>query len=265
MIDGKTYAPASDEFPLMVTPGGLSAPDVEDELAVVDPGTWVGLEVIVPEDADPLRGAALREVVVDGILGTPVKCGKDTGNVLLFDVTGTTPTLVGAATGAVLPYNRRVDVGSDFEVRNGHTYRVMALVTESRSFAASKSKSWLGITGAVRTITSSPCDGMAIAASLATDDEGRTMAIRWRERQLPEKPVDTADTGGDTGDTGTTTDDSGKSGKDSPPPIDAGRNDGYEDGSAGGGCSCSSRATPAALLGILLGLPLALRRRRSTE
>src|SRR4029079_11394949 len=118
MIDGKTYAPATDEFPLMVTPGGLSEPDVDDELTEVDEGTWVGLEVTVPEDHDPLRGAALREVVVDGILGAPVTCGKNSGNVMLFDVTGT-PKLVGAATGAVLPYNRRVDVATDFEVRNG--------------------------------------------------------------------------------------------------------------------------------------------------
>ena len=259
-IDGKTYAPGTDEFPLVVTPGGLPAPDVDDELTEVEPGTWVGLEVEVPPDADPLRGAAVREVVVDGILAAPVKCGKDTGNVMLWDVTTDKPTLVAAQTGAVLPYNRRVDVATDFELRNGHRYRVLALVTEARSFAAVKSKSWVGIRGAVQGIPVSPCDGTAIA-TLPVDAGDRTMAIRWRERQLAAKPVDTADTG-DTGgdDSGTTTDDSGKEGKDSPPPIDAGRND-YGDDEAGGGCSCASGPSQANVLWLLLGLPLVLRRR----
>jgi hypothetical protein len=261
MIDGKTYPPGTDEFPLVVTPGGLSAPDVDDELTEVEPGTWVGLEVSVPTDADPLRGAALREVVVDGILGAPVTCGKDVGNVMLWDVTEK-PTLVAAATGAVLPYNRRVDVATDFELRNGRTYRVMALVTEARSFAAVKSKSWVDVRGALQITPASPCDGEAIAWPTAADDD-RTMAIRWRERQLVEKPVDTADTAdtGETGDTGTTTDDSGKNGEDSPPPIDAGRNDAYVDDETAGGCSCASGGRRGSFVWLLVGLPWLLRRR----
>ena len=125
-----------------------------------------------------------------------------------------------------------------------------------------KSKSWVGITGAVQTVTSSPCDGMAIASAFASDDEGRTMAIRWRERELSEKePTDTADTG-DTGDTGTATDDSGKGTKDSRPPIDHGRNDGYQDERTEiGGCSCASSRSQANVLWLLLGLPWLLRRR----
>jgi hypothetical protein len=138
----------------------------------------------------------------------------------------------------------------------------MALVTEARSFAAVKSKSWVDVRGALQITPASPCDGKAIAWPTAADDD-RTMAIRWRERQLVEKPVDTADTAdtGETGDTGTTTDDSGKNGEDSPPPIDAGRNDAYVDDETAGGCSCASGGRRGSFVWLLVGLPWLLRRR----
>jgi hypothetical protein len=250
MIDGTLHAPGTKEFPLVVTPGGLSAPDVDDELTEVDPGTWVGLEVTVPSDDDPDRVAAVREVVVDGILGPPVTCGKNTGNVMLWDVTGS-PTLVAAETGAVLPYNRRVDVATDFVLENGRTYRVVALVTETREFAAVASKSWLGITGAVELHPASPCDGAAIASPAASSGD-RTMTVRWRERNLA---------GFEPEDTGTTKDDSGKEGEeDSSPPWSDGFSD---DDEKTGGCSCGFAITRATATWLLLGLPLLWRRRRS--
>ena len=253
MIDGTTYPAGTDEFPLVVTPGGLSAPEADDELTEVDPGTWVGLEVNVPSDDDPERRAAVREVVVEGILGAPVTCGAKTGNVMLWDVTGK-PSLVAAETGAVLPYNRRVDVATNFVLENGRTYRVVARVSEARDFAAAASKSWLGVTGALQLIPASPCDGAAIA-SPAVSGGDRTMAIRWRERGLPsEEPKDTGDTGDDTG---TTADDSGKASDDSSPWSFS------EDDEKAGECSCASGTKPATAMWVLLGLPLLWRRRRS--
>ena len=124
-----------------------------------------------------------------------------------------------------------------------------------------KSKSWVEIEGAVQGIPVSPCEGAAIA-TLPVDDGDRTMAIRWRERVLAEKAPDTGDTG-DTGgdDSGTTTDDSGKETKDSPPPIDAGRNDAYGDDYPVSGCGCASGRSQAIAVWILLGLPWLVRRR----
>jgi hypothetical protein len=102
---------------------------------------------------------------------------------------------------------------------------------------------------------------MAVAAAFANDDEGRTMAIRWRERELSEtEPTDTGDTG-ETEDTGTTKDDSGKEAKDSRPPIDQGRNDVYEDEPAEGGCGCGSSPTTGTAMLWLASLLIVTGRR----
>jgi hypothetical protein len=263
-IGGTTYAPETDEYPLIETPGGLWAPHVDDEIAPVDAGTWVGLEVTVPEDKDPLRGAAIREVVVDGILGAPVKCGTTTGNVLVWDVTDE-PRLVDGTTGAVLPYNRRVDVATDFELRNGRTYRVLALVTEARAYPVKKSSGWLEVEGALEFVPAKPCDATAMASPFAGSGD-RSMAVRWRERVLEPPGPDTGDTGDTaTDDTGKPTGDSGTAKDDSRPPIDAGRNDNYGDDEKSGGCGCASGTSPATGLWLLLGLPLVLRRRSSAR
>ena len=259
MIDGKSYTATTLEGPLLETPGGLYAARSTDDVSAVDPGTWVGLEIEVPADADPTRGAAIREVVVEGVLGAPVSCDGTTGNVLVWDVTDE-PTLVGGTSGAVAPRNRRVDVPADFELQNGHTYRVLALVTHARAFPAAASSSWVTVAGPLEIVPASPCDPASIAAA-AIGFGDRSMAVRWRERVVAAGPDDTGDTG-ETGDTSAPKDDSGTPKDDTGyPPVDSPPQDGGGDGETDGGCGCASGSGAVGSLAFLASLLLVTGRR----
>jgi MYXO-CTERM domain-containing protein len=249
-IGGKSYPPSTAEGPLLEGER-LWAPSIDDVLVPVD--TWVGVEVRVPADPDLDRGAAIREVVIDGVLDAPVACGGTAGNVLVWDVTG--GALVGGATGPVREGNRRVDVPADVELRNGRTYRVLARVTALRTFPPGESTSWLETTGALE--VADACDATAVAAATASGGE-RSMVVRWRERALGPDGPDTGDTGdsGDSGDSGAEVlDDSGK-----PPANDTGAPSMGSGPDAESGCACTAAAAPRAWW--LLALVLAYRRRR---
>lgn len=196
ILDGVEHAPVGTEDPLLQTPGGLMFSDVDDDLDPVDAGTWVGLELQLPEDADPERGAALREVLVEGQLDEPIACGEHEGNVLLWELREEQARLVGAASGPVGGQNRRTEVRTDLELREGGRYRVAARVQSLRELDADPEVlSWVEVTGAFRTeIAGDPCDTEWLESAYVRDDE-RSLTVRWRERVVPEG--DTAwDTGG---------------------------------------------------------------------
>jgi len=276
VLDGEMYAPSEDESPLLETPGGMWRPDAVDATASAD--AWVGLEVTVPGD-DPERGAAVREVVVEGVLAEPVDCEGAAGNVFLWDVTDGAAELVAASSGPVQPDNRRVDVLTDFLLEPGRTYRVVARVSETRAFLPADSALWLEVTGAVG---GAPADDACSAEPVfdaAAEPGERALTVRYRERvvDVPE-PEDTGDTGiEDTGDTDppdtdppdtdppdTTDDTSAMPSEDTGAYVDTGEGDDVK-----GGCGCvstgpSGPAGPAglALWGVVLvGMS---RRRRLT-
>jgi hypothetical protein len=173
-IGGKRYSAATDEGPLLETPGGLAAPSIDDELAVVEPGTWVGAEITIPKDADPTRGAAIREIVVRNPSTRPF-LHEVTGNVCSGRLA---VALIAGASGPVLPDNRRVDVGTDFSCTTD-TYRVMALVTQSRTFAGQALPGWRDGRTRARARPRATQREMGAAVGKTTD---RSPAVRWRER-----------------------------------------------------------------------------------
>ena len=265
VVDGVRYEPSEVESPILVTAGGVPPTTDADAPEPAPDGTWVGVEVHVPVEDDVTRVAALREVLVEGVLAAPVTCGASEGNVLVWDVTPGLTALVSSATGAVLPSNRRVDVAVDGRLTQGHTYRVLARVASVRDLPAGVDGSWVEVNGAVRAADVDACDGAAITGA-ELDTTTRSVSIRWRERTdgTPDEVyVEPTDTGEDTGTVVDTADDSAPDTADSA----ASRDD--SGGSAGGpspeGCGCASAAAARAGVGVLvLAMGWGVRRRRAS-
>lgn len=87
VVDGVRYEPSEVESPILVTAGGVPPTTDADALEPAPDVTWVGVEVHVPVEDDVTRVAALREVLVEGVLAPPVACGDIDGSVLIWDVT----------------------------------------------------------------------------------------------------------------------------------------------------------------------------------
>jgi hypothetical protein len=204
ILDGTRYEPDPVESPLLVTADGVPPSTSAELLDPLPEGTWIGVEVHVPVDDDVTRVAALREVLVEGVLTSPVTCGAAEGNVLVWDVTPGSVALVATSTGAVLPSNRRVDVGVDARLTQGHTYRVLARVASARQLPAGTPGSWVQVNGALTWPAIGACDAAAITQP-ALDPATRTVSVRWRERsdgtadevyagptEAPDKPADDA-------------------------------------------------------------------------
>ncbi|RMH04286.1 MAG: VCBS repeat-containing protein [Planctomycetota bacterium] len=189
-LHGAVLPPAPTAAPALVTTGGglavpTAAAALPDPLPAADPWWFGGVEIDTTTATGPL---AVRELIVDGVLGDPVPTPLGPANLLVWDVTVPgSPVLVehGALARATGANNRRVHLPVDIPLAAGRRYRIVARLAEHRASPLSGplAQGAFTTTGGLLFHDPNPATGAGVEA--AALDPGRV----WLAARIDPAPV----------------------------------------------------------------------------
>jgi hypothetical protein len=185
VVDGIVH----DPIPLMTprltsTTGGLALPApgtvLADPTPAPHPDWYSGLAF---DTLSATQQILVKEILLDGQLDAPVSCGAEDRNITLWDVTDASRPV--SVAGGILAQttssrNRRSAFPVDIILEPGHSYRLVARVTEDRpsTIAAPITADGITVQGGLEFRDQTGCNGLR-AANASADPTETALAIRF--------------------------------------------------------------------------------------